>query len=133
VNELQLKLVNSFAARALSVKTVTTNTGKKTPGVDKVILKTDEQKISMVMNLKSAIPGKYKAKSVKKVIIPKANGGQRPLGIPTIYDRATQALYAIALIPLAEYQADPNSYGFRPKRSTRDAVIATKDLISKNI
>ena len=73
----------------------------------------------------------YKAKSLKRKSIPKKNGKFRHLGIPTIRDRAIQALYKLALEPIAETLADPNSYGFRPKRSCADAIQQCHNVLSQ--
>lgn len=116
---LQRILTHSFSARALAVKRVTQNKGKNTPGVDCVLWKTPKQKTQAVENLKN---GCYKASPLRRIYIPKKNGKLRPLGIPTIRDRAMQALHLQALDPVAETRADRNSYGFRPKRSLHDAI-----------
>jgi len=118
VKSLQWILTHSFSGRALAVKRVTENQGKKTPGVDKVVWDTPELKAEAVMSLKRR---GYKPQPLRRVFIPKANGKMRPLGIPTMKDRAMQALYLQALEPVAETKADPNSYGFRPMRASRDA------------
>jgi RNA-directed DNA polymerase len=119
VKALQRLLTHSFCGRALAVRRVTENKGKRTPGVDGAIWITPASKCKAIHSLRSH---GYKPQPLRRVYIPKANGKLRPLGIPTMTDRAMQALYLFALLPIAETRADPNSYGFRPKRSTADAV-----------
>jgi len=119
VKALQWLLTRSFSGKALAVKRVVSNRGKKTPGVDKVIWDTLKKKMEAVHNLRRR---GYKALPLRRVYIPKKNGKMRPLGIPTMADRAQQALYALALQPVAETLADPNSYGFRLYRSCADAI-----------
>ncbi|MFB2759836.1 group II intron reverse transcriptase/maturase [Shewanella xiamenensis] len=119
VKALQRMLVRSFAAKALAVRRVTENRGKATPGVDGELWSTPECKWKAVVRMKRQ---GYKPKPLRRVYIPKANGKRRPLGIPTMLDRAMQALYLLALEPVSETTADRNSYGFRPMRSTADAI-----------
>ena len=116
---LQRMLVRSFAAKALAVKRVTENRGKKTPGVDGECWDTPDEKWNAVFRLERR---GYKPRPLRRVYIPKANGKRRPLGIPTMLDRAMQALYLLALEPVSETTADRNSYGFRPMRSCSDAI-----------
>jgi RNA-directed DNA polymerase len=115
--------VKSLNARILAVKRVSENKGKNTAGVDGALLDTNKKKTQMVDDLKISIDD-YKSKPLKRIEIPKKNGKMRPLGIPTMFDRSLQALYKLALEPVAETLADKNSYGFRPKRSTQDAMKA---------
>ena len=119
VKALQRLLTHSFCGRALAVKRVTDNQGKRTPGVDRVIWRTPAAKLKAIGSLHRR---GYKPLPLRRVYIPKANGKQRPLGIPTMKDRAMQALYLLALVPIAETTGDPNSYGFRSERSTADAL-----------
>ena len=116
---LQWLLTHSFCGKALAVKRVTENKGKNTPGVDKVTWKTPVAKTNAIASLKRR---GYSTLALRRVMIPKKNSKKtRPLGIPVMKCRAMQALYLLALEPIAETTADLNSYGFRPKRSTADA------------
>lgn len=120
VQALQRLLTTSFSGKALAVKRVTENRGKRTPGVDRTIWDSPGKKVRGISSLKRR---GYHAQPLRRVYIPKANSKKlRPLGIPTMKDRAMQALYLLALEPVAETTADPNSYGFRPFRAARDAA-----------
>ena len=119
VKALQRLLTHSFSGKALAVKRVTENQGKRTSGVDGVLWFTPAAKLRAIGSLQRR---GYRPLPLRRVYIPKANGKQRPLGIPTMKDRAMQALYLLALEPIAETVGDPNSYGFRPERSTADAI-----------
>jgi RNA-directed DNA polymerase len=119
VKALQWLLTHSFFAKLLAVRRVVSNAGRKTAGVDGIIWKTSSQKILAARALRRR---GYKALPLRRTYIPKKNGKLRPLGIPAMSDRAQQALHLLALEPVAETKADPNSYAFRPKRSAADAI-----------
>ena len=112
-------LTHSRSAKLLAVKRVTENKGAKTPGVDNVRWRTDRQKYAAGQHLKRRA---YRPLPLRRHYIPKKNGKLRPLSIPTMRDRAMQALHALALKPTAETVADRNSYGFREGRSCADAI-----------
>jgi len=128
VAALQRLLTRSYSGKALAVKRVTTNRGKWTPGVDGEIWMTPVQKISAIRNLQCH---GYRPRPQRRVFIPKNDGQTRPLGIPTMRDRAMQALYLLALSPVAETTGDDCSYGFRPERSTADAIERCFRLLSR--
>src|SRR5947209_6845138 len=127
VKALQHLLTHSFSGKALAVRRVTENQGKRTPGVDGEIWDTPAKKTKAVHSLKQ---DSYHPLPLRRVYIPKSNGKKRPLGIPTMKDRAMQALYLLALDPIAETQADPNSYGFRRERCCADAIDQTHTVLS---
>lgn len=119
VKSLQWLLTHSFAAKLLAVRRVTQNAGRNTAGVDGIVWKTAARKHKAARSLQRR---SYQTLPLRRVYIPKKNGKLRPLGIPAMSCRAMQALHLQALEPIAETLADPNSYGFRPKRSTADAI-----------
>jgi RNA-directed DNA polymerase len=119
VKALQWILTHSFYARLLAVRRILANKGRKTPGIDGVTWKTPQQKMQAVHSLRRR---GYRPQPLRRVYIHKRNGKLRPLGIPTMRDRAMQALYALALLPVAETTADSHSYGFRLKRCCADAI-----------
>lgn len=120
VKALQRLLTTSFAAKCLAVKRVTSSQGKNTPGVDGKIWRSHQQKTQGVFGLKRR---GYKPQPLRRIYIPKKSNPKdlRPLSIPTMKDRAMQALHLLSLEPLVEEWADPNAYGFRLKRSRHDA------------
>jgi len=128
VKTLQWLLTRSFYGKAIAVKRVTENHGKKSPGVDGEIWDTPETKAKAVMSLRRR---GYQPRPLRRVYIPKANGKMRPLGIPTMKDRAMQALHLLALEPIAETTGDPNSYGFRVERASRDAAGQCFTMLSQ--
>ena len=119
VKALQRWLTRSFSAKALAVKRVTENQGKRTAGVDHEVWDSPQQKYAAIARLKKQ---RYRPLPLRRVHIPKSNGKLRALGIPTMRDRAQQALHLLALDPVLESVSDPNSYGFRKNRSTADAM-----------
>jgi RNA-directed DNA polymerase len=128
VKALQRLLTRSFSGKALAVRRVTENQGKRTPGVDGETWDTPAKKASALGTLRQR---GYRPRPLRRVSIPKSNGKLRPLGIPTMRDRAMQALYLLALDPIAETTADPNSYGFRTGRSTADAIEQCFTVLSR--
>lgn len=118
VRSLQRLLVRSRAAKLWAIRRVTTNRGKRTPGVDGVVWKGARQKLAAIETLRRR---GYRPQPLRRIYIPKRNQKLRPLSIPTMRDRAMQALYLLALNPVAETTADPNSYGFRLRRCVADA------------
>jgi len=120
VKALQRLLTHSFSGKALAVKRVTGNKGKRTPGVDGAVWLTPASKHKAIGQLRRR---GYQPQPLRRVHIPKSNGKTRPLGIPTMRDRAMQALHLLALEPVAETLADTHSYGFRAARSTADAIV----------
>jgi len=119
VKALQRLLTHSYSGKALAVRRVTENKGSATPGVDQVIWDTPQKKATAIATLRQR---GYHPQPLRRVYIPKRNGKKRPLGIPCVGCRAMQALYLLALDPVAEATADPHSYGFRRERSTADAM-----------
>jgi len=131
VKNLQKTLINLFEAKLLAVRKVTQdNRGKKSAGVDGVKFLTPIQRVSLTYKIK--INGR--CDPIKRCLIPKPGKPNelRSLGIPTIHDRAKQALVLLVLEPEWEAKFEKNSYGFRPGRKTHDAIEAIHSSINKS-
>ncbi|GFZ93516.1 hypothetical protein CYANOKiyG1_04280 [Okeania sp. KiyG1] len=130
MHRYQKLLLKSYYARLLAVRRVTQdNQGKKTAGVDGIKNLPPMQKLNLVSLLNSRY---LKASPTRRVWIPKPGKDEkRPLGIPTMYDRALQALVKLGMEPEWEARFEPNSYGFRPGRSTHDAIEAIFNSIKQ--
>lgn len=129
VKALQRLLTHSFSAKALAVKRVTENKGKRTPGVDGEIWNTPNQKAAAIGTLRRR---GYRPQPLRRIYIPKSDGKRkRPLSIPVMKCRAMQALHLQALDPIAEGLADPNSYAFRKERCQADAIAQCFIILSQ--
>jgi RNA-directed DNA polymerase len=126
VRALVYLLTHSFSGRALAIRRVVSNDGAKTPGVDHVLWNTPEAKTAAFHTLRRH---GYRPQPLRRVYIPKSNGKRRPLGIPTMTDRAMEALHLLGLDPICETQADNNSYGFRSNRCCADALQQCHQLL----
>jgi RNA-directed DNA polymerase len=123
MESLQRLLASSWSAKLLAVRKVAQeNDGRKTPGIDGVVGISAEDRVGLLRDGLSLVG--YRPLPVRRVFIPKANGKLRPLGIPTLKDRAMQCLVKLALEPEWEAVFEPNSFGFRPGRSVHDAAVA---------
>ena len=124
VHKLQKLVQKSEAARLIAVRKVTQeNQGKKTAGVDGIKSVDPAHRLELATQIHPR--HQQKARPVRRVWIPKPGKPEkRPLGIPTLYDRAKQALAKMALEPEWEARFEPNSYGFRPGRGCHDAIEA---------
>src|SRR5947207_15787027 len=128
VKALQRLLTHSASGKLLAVRRVTVNDGRKTPGVDGELWDIPHKKLQGVISLTAR---GYRPMPLRRIYIPKANGKLRPLGIPTMRDRAMQALYLLALDPVAEVLADRTSFGFRKERSCADAISQCFTLLAR--
>ena len=130
VKNLQKLLARATSTKLLAIRRVTQeNQGKNTAGVDGVVCDTPEARLELFregLSLKG-----YRPLPVRRVYIPKDDGKQRPLGIPTVKDRVMQAIVKAALEPEWEARFEANSYGFRPGRCTMDAIEAIHTTLSR--
>jgi RNA-directed DNA polymerase len=134
VYNLQYRVIMSYEGRALAVRKVSSNKGNKTPGVDKILWNSPSKKLKAISELRSVLlmAKSYNPDHVKRVWIPKTNSKDlRPLGIPTVLDRALQTLVTLSLDPIIEETSDLYSYGSRKFRSPHDALNRLRHLLDK--
>ena len=127
------ELITSRENILLAYRTIKSNKGSKTKGTDEITI--DNIKVvneSEFVNIIRKVLENYKPKSVRRVLIPKANGKKRPLGIPSMRDRLIQQMFKQILEPIAEAKFFNHSYGFRPLRKTQDAISRCSSLINKS-
>ena len=123
VANLQKLMLRSRANWLHSIRRVTQiNKGRRTPGVDREVITTPKERVKLFYWLADLTINEWNPPPTRRVEIPKAPGKSRPLGIPTIRDRIIQAIVKNALEPFWEARFEATSYGFRPGRSTHDAI-----------
>jgi RNA-directed DNA polymerase len=131
LKNLQKLLARSRSARLLAVRRVTQiNAGKHTAGIDGEIYLVGGRRLKLFQEISLLDPRNYRCQPVRRTTIPKPDGGERPLGIPTIKDRVMQAIVKMALEPEWEARFEPNSYGFRPGRRCQDAIRQIRSNIN---
>lgn len=132
VQKLFDELVRLEEARTIAVHRVVTNSGYRSKGLSSEPFRTNDDYRKMIDKLGEIVsnPNSYQATPLDRIYIPKAKGGLRPISIPSYLDRCLQALYKLALDPIAEETADPNSYGFRPIRNIHWAVGRTLNCLN---
>ena len=132
VRDLQRQLIRSNSTLLIAINRVTKiNKGKKTPGIDGFVANSNKSRARLFDTLKNEKIKLHRPKPALRKYIPKKNGKMRSLGIPTIKDRIYQEIIRIALEPEFEAIFEPTSYGFRPKRSTHDAIKRIHTNISR--
>ena len=121
---LAQEIINSSFGRAISVQTVVSNKESRSPGLSRESFKTNQDYCAMMATLEEVTsnPHKYKATPLSRIYIPKKDGSAKPLSIPSYTDRCLQALYKLAIEPMAEEVADISNYGFRPMRNVSWAL-----------
>ena len=130
VRNLQKLAQRSLYFQLFAIKLVTmVNKGRNTPGVDGFICSTIRDRAILLSKLQSFNIKNYKSLPINRVVIPKPNGGFRPLGIPTIFDRTVQMLYKLSLEPEFEQKFHRNSFGFRPGRNCQDFIELIKEKL----
>lgn len=124
VGSLQKLMLRSRANWMWSIRRVTQiNKGRRTPGVDREVITRPKERVKLFYWIEGQTLNQWNPPPARRVEIPKAPGKTRPLGIPTVRDRIIQAIVKNALEPFWETRFEATSHGFRPGRSTQDAIV----------
>jgi group II intron reverse transcriptase/maturase len=131
INELG-KYIRELPFVLMAIQKVKINSGSKTPGVDRIILDNDEDALRLAGTINYKFMKSYKSQAIRRVFIPKEDDQMRPLVIPTITDRIVQEIFRSVLDPVVDVFSDPNSYGYRIRRSATMALGAVANRLQKN-